>query len=137
MIISIYTDGGSSGNPGPAASAFVILNGDQELKRHAEAIGTATNNVAEYTAFILALESLKKIIQQPTYQGITKIELFSDSLLMVRQLQGVYKIKEIHIKKLIGKIRSLESEINCPFTYTHIPREKNKVADGLVREILY
>lgn len=137
MIISIYTDGGSSGNPGPAASAFVILRGNQELKRHAEAIGATTNNVAEYTAFILALQSLKGLVQQPEYQGITKIELFSDSLLMVRQLQGVYKIKEVHIRDLIVKIRDLESAIDRPFTYTHIPREKNKVADGLVREILY
>lgn len=131
MILQIYTDGGSKGNPGPAAIGIAYFVNGTKVDSYREDIGTATNNEAEYTALIRALELVKgKSIH--TEHSVDKVVVFSDSRLMVNQLKGLFKVKESRIREFILKICILESEINLPIDYINIPREQNTVADALV-----
>ncbi len=146
MELSIYTDGGSKGNPGPASIGLVIYNGprpagisiekaDNELIRYREDIGHGTNNEAEYTALIRALEIVTG--ELPGYeklQDITKVQCFADSELMVKQLNGLYKVKNDSIRQFVFKIRVLESQLRIPITFHHIRREQNVLADALVND---
>jgi len=135
MNLSVYTDGGSKGNPGPASIGIVVYGeGKKRLFHHKEAIGRKTNNEAEYTAVIRALELVREYIGKEKLKP-QQINFYSDSLLIVSQLNGLYKIKKPHIRGFIFKIRVLESEIRLPVHYHHIPREKNQVADDLVNGI--
>ena len=134
MNLIIFTDGGSLHNPGKAASSFLIYNGKKLLDRGAKHIGIASNNVAEYTALILALEKVKDIQKKESIKTIT---CYADSNLMVQQLRGVYKIKHPEMKKLNVRIKLLEMELGIVPSYHHIPREKNEEADFLVKEVLY
>ncbi|MEK7633287.1 MAG: ribonuclease HI family protein [Patescibacteria group bacterium] len=130
MILKIFTDGGSRGNPGPASIGGVgYLNGKQifEFKK---AIGIATNNDAEYLALIEALENVKSYMLQ-----VTRIEFYCDSRLMVNQVNGMFKVKNGKIKEYILKIRGLEQEIKLPISYHYVPREQNIEADRLVNEV--
>lgn len=130
----IYTDGGSRGNPGPAAWGVYIENQHGKmLWEKGEYIGTTTNNVAEYSAVINAL---KWIIHFQKSTPVTAISFFLDSQLVVRQLGGMYKIKSIGLLPLFDEIRNLEREVHTPISYTHIPREKNKKADRQVNVAL-
>lgn len=137
MILSIYTDGGSSGNPGPAASAFVLYKDTEVVVQYSEKIGIKTNNFAEYTALMLALKKVNQLLKEEEYKNVTEIKVFSDSELMVRQVNGIYKIKNSEIKDFVIQLRLLEAEIKIPITYTHVLREKNSLADSLVRKELY
>ena len=132
MQLDIYTDGGAINNPGPAASAFVVFQGKKIVAQEKKSIGNTTNNIAEYTAVIMALEKLPSLINGQ----IKKIIFYSDSKLMVNQLNGLYKVKAGHIREQIMKIRILEAKINPPIIYKNIPREKNEKADSLVKEAL-
>ncbi len=131
MNLTIYTDGGSSGNPGPAALAFVFCLGDKIILKHSENIGIATNNFAEYSAVLKALKKAKEL------KSIARISFFSDSSLLVNQLNGLFKVKDAKIRSFVFEIRIAEQELGVPVSYTHIPREKNKVADFLVKKTLY
>ena len=102
-MIKIYTDGAARGNPGPAASGFVIFRGDKLIKKSAKYIGIATNNIAEYQAIINALRVCPRD---------EEIKLFSDSKLVVNQLNGKYKVKKEHLKKLYAKAKLLMKELN-------------------------
>lgn len=133
MHCTIYTDGGSLNNPGPAAYAFVIFIDGKVIHQHGEAIGVATNNIAEYTGLIKALEKVKHYIKE---FSIDKISIFADSELMVRQLNGLYKVKNGPLQEKVFTVRTLENEINIPITYTHVLREKNTLADSLVKKAL-
>src|SRR3989344_3608383 len=132
MELKIYTDGGAINNPGPAASAFVIYHDNKVIHKASFGIGKQTNNFAEYTAVVKTYEWLIK--NKP--EGIGKINFFSDSNLMVNQLNGLFKIKNASIREFILKIRSLEQELNIPATYKYIPREQNELADSLVKKAL-
>lgn len=144
MTLKIYTDGGSKGNPGSASVGMVFyLSADRqdldgkEVFKYREDIGFATNNAAEYTAVIKALEKLKNQItsRQPACAGrppIANIEFYSDSRLLVNQVNGFFKVKNAVIREFIFKIRILEQEIGLPISYHLIPREENKEADKLV-----
>lgn len=135
MIIKIYTDGGSLNNPGQAACAYVIYKDSVQIFSHCERIGVATNNIAEYAGVVKALEKAKELINgQPLTVG--GIRIFSDSSLMVNQLNGLFKVKNAKIRELVFKIRILEEEINLPIIYIHIYREKNQLADSLVKKAL-
>lgn len=128
MALSIFTDGGSRGNPGEAAVGFLIKDeAEKLLVQKGGRIGVATNNAAEYQAVVKALEWLAE-------NNFLKkdINFFSDSMLMVNQLSGLWKIKDEQIKKTILIIRRLEAQINRPIKYYYIPREKNYLADKLV-----
>ncbi|OGK41391.1 hypothetical protein A2954_05395 [Candidatus Roizmanbacteria bacterium RIFCSPLOWO2_01_FULL_37_12] len=133
MELKIFTDGGALNNPGTAASAFVVYSNKKILHQEAFAIGSNTNNFAEYTAVVKAYEWLLK--NKPI--DIAKINFYSDSNLIVNQLNGLFKIKNAVIREFVLKIRSLEQELNVPVTYRYIPREENQLADSLVKKILY
>jgi ribonuclease HI len=125
----VFTDGGSRGNPGHSACAFVILDNQNHLiEKTGFYIGIATNNQAEYNGFQRGLERAQEL-------GIDNIELFSDSQLVVNQMKGVYKVKNqelASIHQAVSKLASSFRKIN----FNHIPREKNKLADQEVNRIL-
>ncbi len=120
--ITIFTDGGSRGNPGLAAYGFVVKTGGKNVKEAGGTLGVATNNFAEYTAVIRALEYVKE-----EFAG-RDIKFYMDSNLVASQLSGLFKIKNAIIRELVFKIRQLETNFG-QITYTQIPREKNKEAD--------
>ena len=128
--LKIYTDGGARGNPGPAAIGIYILGeNDKEILRFGKRIGSTTNNVAEYTAVITALEWL---VENADLKNLKQINFFLDSSLVVNQLNGKFKIKEIHLRELVITVKNLEKTLNCKIMYVHIIREKNYVADSMV-----
>ncbi len=131
LAIRIYTDGGSRGNPGPAATGTHIEDQDKKiLAEIGKTIGITTNNVAEYKAII---EGLSWVLENKNNLiNLKKIDFFMDSNLAAMQLNGIYKIKNPGLRILLFKARELEAQIKLPITYTHIPREENKKADRLV-----
>lgn len=131
MVLKIFTDGGSKGNPGPASIGIVFYGHEKRIFHHHESIGVATNNEAEYQALIKALKIVKKNYASQTKQ----IEFYSDSRLMVNQVNGLFKVKQGKIKEYILKIRVLEQEIRTPISYHLVPREQNKEADLLVNTV--
>lgn len=130
-ILKVYCDGGSRGNPGPAASGFVVKDAkDTVLFVDGRRIGIATNNVAEYTAVKIALEWIT--LSRPN----ASLHFFLDSLLVVNQLNGFFKIKNEQLHRYVLSIKQLEKNVLGEITYQHIPREKNKEADALVNRAL-
>lgn len=125
----IYTDGGARGNPGPAAIGAVV--GD---KNYFEAIGTATNNVAEYKAVIFALKKAKSLLGGDKAKK-TEVEVRSDSELIVNQIKGEYQVKEETLKPLFIDVWNARQEFKS-VDFVLIPREKNKEADKLVNRAL-
>lgn len=136
MELKIFIDGGARGNPGPAACAFIIYADNKLVVRNGKKLGFATNNFAEYSAVVAALEETKKIVIKQTLSSLYKIKVCSDSNLLVNQLNGLYKVKNSTIREFILKIRILEQEIGLPIIYRHIPREQNSLADKLVNQTL-
>jgi len=127
--ITAYVDGASRGNPGPAAAAFILVSRDgSQLQAKAFFLGQTTNNVAEYTAVIKALKAAKQI-------GTAKLTIFSDSELLVRQLNGEYKVKSEQIRPLFRQALDLLGEFKN-WKVQHIMREKNKETDKLVNQAL-
>ncbi len=127
--IVIYTDGGSRGNPGPAAAAFVLTDkGGTQLQANALFLGETTNNVAEYTGILKALQAVKQI-------GAKKIVLFSDSELLVKQINGQYKVKSELLRPLFQQTIKLLGELES-WKVRYVAREKNKQADELVNRAL-
>ena len=134
MKITIYTDGGSRGNPGPAAIGAVIACQGQTIKKYGEYIGEATNNQAEYQAVIFALQKFKALFGKKLAKN-TETELRSDSELLIKQLNGRYKILDEKIQPLFLKIWNLKFDFK-KIRFKLISREKNKEADHLVNEAL-
>ena len=129
MKAKLSTDGGARGNPGPAAFGYVLEAEDGTmLAAHGEAIGTATNNVAEYRALIAGLEKAVEL-------GVDELEVFSDSELLVKQMRGEYKVKKPTLKELSEKAAGLARQFES-VTYTAVRREHNELADSLVNEAL-
>lgn len=125
----LYTDGGARGNPGPAACAFVICNlNDNVVKKYGFYAGRATNNLAEYQALIAGLEAVGKL-------GVRRLQVFMDSELIVRQLNGQYKIKNQDLRPLFNKAKVLTDGFES-VSFTHVPRNLNKEADKEVNRIL-
>ena len=133
--IIIYTDGGSRGNPGPAAIGVVFCNErGQVIKEYSEYLGEATNNEAEYQAVIFALKKFKALFGKKLAQN-TEIEIKSDSELLVKQLAGKYKILEPDIQQLFLQVWNSKIDFK-EVKFKLISREKNKEADRLVNEAL-
>ena len=131
MQLTIYTDGGARGNPGPAAIGVVIVRDGATIAAQGEYIGErVTNNWAEYEAVIFAMVKALEL----ECRG-ADIDFRLDSLLVVEQLKGNWKIKEPSLKPQAQKARDLMKEFGT-VTFTHIPREKNKEANKLVNEAL-
>jgi ribonuclease HI len=125
----LFTDGGSRGNPGPAAYAFVLESADGTvLDARGEPIGVATNNVAEYAALVAGLESAAEV-------GVDELEVVSDSELMVKQMRGEYKVKNRALQDLFLDASRLARKVGR-VTYTAVRREHNELADSLVNEAL-
>jgi ribonuclease HI len=129
MTYIIHTDGGARGNPGPAATGIVIEFPGKKIEK-GYFLGTATNNVAEYSAVKQALEFLLKEMERG------EVAFFLDSELVVKQLTGVYKIKDHTLQKLAGDIQSKMKEWGRVITFTHVPRNQNKEADAMVNKVL-
>ena len=131
-VLKVYCDGGARGNPGPSASAFVGFGAKGRLVHEgSRTLGTATNNVAEYTAVLEAVEWLTK-----NHRGAECIDFYLDSLLVVNQLNGEFKIKNENLLKIANQINGLVSDFPGPVTFQHIRREKNHHADFLVNKAL-
>lgn len=130
----IHTDGGSRGNPGPAAFGVVIEGDEVGKKEYGECIGKATNNIAEYSAVVFALKKLKSLIGSDKAKD-SAVQVHADSELLVKQLNGEYKIKEENIRNLFLDIWNLKLDFG-EVTFRHIPREENHGADKLVNQAL-
>lgn len=131
--IIIYTDGGSKGNPGPSAIGADICNERSEtIKKYSERIGDGTNNEAEYQAVIFALKKAKQLFGKKAVKGL-EIKINSDSELLVKQLNGEYKVLEPKIQTLFLAVWNLKTEFK-KVSFSNIPREENKRADDLVNE---
>lgn len=129
--VVIFTDGGARGNPGPAGAGVVIKEQGKIVSQFGKYLGdTLTNNWAEYEALILAIAEAKRL-------GFTDrhIEFRMDSELIVRQMQGIYKVKDKNLKLQHAKVRELLLDFEHVH-FTHIPREENSEADALVNEAI-
>ena len=129
MTARLFTDGGARGNPGPAAAAYVLEAEDGTvLDARGEAIGVATNNVAEYRALVAGLEKARDL-------GVTELEVVSDSELLVKQMRGEYKVKNDALQALHGEASELAEGLE-KVAYTAVRRAHNELADSLVNEAL-
>ncbi len=129
MKARLSTDGGARGNPGPAAYGYVLESEDGHvLDARGEAIGTATNNVAEYRGLLAGLESALE-------RGVSELEVVSDSELLVRQMLGEYKVKNETLRALQSEAAELAARLDR-VTYTAVRRAHNELADSLVNEAL-
>jgi ribonuclease HI len=125
----VNVDGGARGNPGPAAIGVVVSTPDGEvLEEHAERIGSATNNVAEYRALMLGLERALAL-------GAREVELIGDSELVVRQVQGEYKVRDEVLWRLHKHVIRALAEFDS-WSIRHVRRDENEAADRLVNEVL-
>ena len=132
--ILVFTDGGSRGNPGPAALGVYIQDETgKELAKIGKKLGETTNNVAEYSAIV---EGFNWLIENKKNVNIENASFYMDSKLAYSQLLGFYKVKNERIKKFITQIRKKERELGLPVYYNHILREKNKKADFMVNQAL-
>ena len=134
--IIIYTDGGSRGNPGKAAIGVVFCNEkEQIIKKYGEYLGDClTNNDAEYQAVIFALKKFKAVFGKAIAE-ISDVEIRADSELVVKQLNGDYRLQDPKIQQFFIEIWNLKFDFQS-VKFKHIPREKNKEADKLVNEAL-
>ena len=134
--IIIYTDGGSRGNPGKAGIGVVFCNEkEQIIKKFGEYLGdNLTNNDAEYQAIIFALKKFKSVFGKAIAE-ISEVEIRADSELVVKQLNGDYRLTDPKIQQFFIEIWNLKFDFES-VKFRHIPREKNKEADRLVNEAL-
>jgi ribonuclease HI len=125
--LRLYTDGASRGNPGEAGAGIVVLDErGREIVARGKYLGTCTNNVAEYQALLLGLTEASRL-------GDGTIEIFLDSQLIVRQIQGLYRVKSSDLQPLFARVQELLATF-ADFTVSHIPREQNKRADQLANQ---
>jgi len=128
-LVRIYTDGASRGNPGPAGIGILIIDEKgSENKKISEYIGETTNNIAEYRALLRAVEECER-------RKINSVEFFSDSQLLVNQLNKAYKVTNEGLKPLYVKLMSRLMNFKN-WSIKHIPREKNTIADSLANQAL-
>jgi len=127
--VTIYSDGGSRGNPGPSAAGFIILNNRQEvISEGGEYLGITTNNQAEYQGVRIGLEEAEKL-------GFKKIDFKLDSMMVVNQMKGYYKIKNRELWPIHERILLIMTKFDR-VTFTHVPRQFNQLADGMVNKTL-
>jgi len=125
----LFVDGACRGNPGPASYAFILYQGSRPLKKGGGYLGDATNNIAEYTALIKGLEAALEMGIQ------NSLEIYSDSQLLVRQMEGSYKVKQPHLKTLHAQAQNLLKRIHQARIF-HIERARNREADRLANRVL-
>jgi len=132
--LSVFTDGGARGNPGPAGIGVVIKDGKKTIFSHSGYIGQATNNIAEYRALQKAFDWLTD--NQSFLTKFDHINCYLDSLLIASQLSGYYKIKAPHLVVLAADIKNKEKNLPIKVTYHHITRTNNHESDSLVNQAL-
>ena len=130
--IKIYTDGGARGNPGEAAVGVVVMEDGKVVKKIKKTIGITTNNTAEYQAFITSLDFLKKY----DLNQVKTVRWFLDSKLVVEQLNRRWRIKKPELKQLALDVWLRLEQLDINYEISHIPREKNTLADDLVNQAL-
>ena len=125
----MYADGGSRGNPGPSASGYVLMSMDDGIIfQGGQYMGITTNNQAEYNALKLGLE-------EAAQRSAQIVHVYMDSLLVVNQMKGLYKVKHRDLAPVYQAIKAMEHHFQ-QVTFTHVPRELNKLADAMVNEVL-
>jgi ribonuclease HI len=139
MKVSVYTDGGSRGNPGPSGFGVVIMEAgldgkpSRTIAKLSKYIGVGTNNEAEYYALIEAIYWLR---DNREIHQITNVIFYADSQLMVRQLQGKYKVKAENIRPLFTTATAILQDLKVEYKFSDIPREQNSIADQLANEAM-
>ena len=129
MQFTIFADGGSRGNPGPAGSGAVVRDEKGKIVAEvSEFLGNTTNNVAEYTGILSALETLLSLVGEEA--GETTIVVKMDSMLVVKQMNGEYKIKHPNLTPLAARVKELSRKFKS-VSFAHVYREQNKEADRL------
>ena len=128
MELTIYTDGASRNNPGEAGAGIVVKQDGETVQAIARYLGVQTNNVAEYTAAVIGL-------QYAAGAGAARVKLYADSELLVKQINGQYKVKNEGLKPLHAKVKELIARIGR-VEVEYIPREKNKEADALANKAI-
>lgn len=128
MRVEIFIDGAARGNPGPAACGVALLRDGKVVLERGKYLGTATNNVAEYEGLLLGLELAARL-------GASEVRINSDSELLVRQIEGRYRVKATHLKPLYRKAKKMLEQFSAYFI-NHVPREMNKIADGLANRAM-
>ncbi len=131
LNLRIFTDGGARGNPGPAGAGAVIMDADtgEVLKELSKYLGETTNNQAEYAAVIMALEEAAKM-------NPDSVMVVADSELLVRQLTGMYRVKNEGLAKRYAEVRGWEMRIGKSVRYRHVLRAQNKLADALANKAM-
>lgn len=127
--LKVYADGGSRGNPGPSASGYVVMDENNKiLVENGVYLGITTNNQAEYTSLKLALEDCVKL-------GAKEVDVYMDSLLVVNQMKGIFKVRNRDLWPIHDAIKELINKFNR-VTFQHVPRELNKLADAAVNKAI-
>ncbi len=130
-MLKVYSDGGSRGNPGKSACAFIIEKGGRVIHKEGKFLGTTTNNVAEYLGLLTAVEF---IINNNFFQE--KVNFYLDSELVVNQLTGVYKVKNKKLRLYNEKVKQMLKKYFKDYSFFHIKREENRQADFLVNKTI-
>lgn len=133
MSFLIQTDGGARGNPGPAAIGVRLSKNGEEITKYGKRIGETTNNVAEYQALVSAWQTLVDTIPLAE-RGEVLVKM--DSELIIKQMRGEYRIKNLELTRYAIKIKSLEREWGSKASYQHVPRSENQICDSLVNSAL-
>lgn len=133
--LNVFTDGGARGNPGPAGIGIQALDAvtQKVIYEHKAFLGTQTNNVAEYTAVVTALEWLSRFCST---QALETVNFYLDSKLVVEQVNKNWKVKQEHLQPLWQNIQDLISQLPCSVNFSYVPRAQNSEADRLVNEAL-
>lgn len=127
--VRLFADGGSRGNPGPSASGYLLVDHlGAVIAQNGLYLGVTTNNQAEYQALKLGLEAAQKL-------GVRSLDVYMDSMLVINQVKGVYKVKNTDLRPLHQAVVDLAGKF-AAITFTHVPRERNKQADAIVNQIL-
>jgi ribonuclease HI len=131
--LTVNTDGGARGNPGPAAIGVVIQDDGKIIHEHKAYLGEQTNNVAEYEALLYALGWVSRFCVD---KNVDSVEFLLDSKLVVEQVQGHWKVKEAHLQTLVSKAKELLVSLPCSYAFRYVPRAQNAHADKLVNQAL-
>lgn len=132
--LTIHSDGGARGNPGPGACAFIVEKNGRVIAKGSKYLGKVTNNFAEYSGVLLALDWL--LNKSPFINHHSPIIFLMDSELVARQLTGLYKVKDKNLKELFVEVKTIIKKISSDIVFKNIPREENVHADLLVNEEL-
>lgn len=134
MRFTLFADGGSRGNPGPAGSGAIIRDASgATVATVSEFLGTATNNVAEYTAVLRGLEALRDVLGASAKEA--EVSVFMDSMLVVKQMSGEWKLKNEGLKPLAARVGEVSKSFKS-IAYAHVYRDKNADADRLANEAM-